>query len=166
MNEYPVSAKIYHEKVRVRVCGILIEDSRILMLKHNNLGPKGYLWAPPGGGVEFHDTATSALIKEFLEETGLEVSICDFLFVNEYIDQKYHAVELFFQVEKKGGRLKLGTDPEVPAEEQILDEFKWFTFAELDAMDHSTLHSIFGSVKSSKKILELRGFYNFINISG
>lgn len=166
MNEYPVSTRIYQEKVRVRVSGILIEDNRILLLKHNNLGPKGYLWAPPGGGVEFHETSTSALSKEFSEETGLEVSIRDFLFVNEYIDQKYHAIELFFQVEKKGGQLKLGTDPEVPAEEQILDEFKWFTFAELDAMDHRTLHSIFSNVQTSKKILELRGFYNFINISG
>lgn len=166
MTEYPVSAKIYQQKVRVRVSGLLIENGRLLLIKHRGLGPAKYLWAPPGGGVEFQENAEVALKKEFLEETGLEIAINRFLFVNEYMDDKYHAIELFFEVKKMGGSLKLGTDPEVPLQEQILDEVKWFTFAELDAMDKNTLHNIFGKLEPSKSILELNGFYTFVNISG
>lgn len=165
MNDYPVSTRLYKGKVRVRVIGILIENNKLLMLKHRGIGTKGFLWIPPGGGVEFNESSETALIKEFREETGLEVEVQRFICVNEYMDREYHAVELVFQVKKTGGSLILGKDPEVPAQEQILDDVKWFTFAEMDAMDKNTVHNIFSNLESSKNILEMRGFYNFVNIS-
>ena len=48
-------------KVRVRVGGILIENDQILLLKHEGVGKKEFLWSPPGGGMEFGENAEENL---------------------------------------------------------------------------------------------------------
>ena len=71
---------IYHGKVRPRVCGILIENNSILLVKHEGLGSAGTLWIPPGGGIEFGETAQEALKREFQEEVDLQIESTKFLF--------------------------------------------------------------------------------------
>ena len=95
-------------KVRVRVCGILEEEGKILLLKHQPFGPAGYLWLPPGGGVEFGDTLEETLRREFLEETHLNIEIEKYLFSNEFITNQLHALEHFYLVKRISGQLKLG----------------------------------------------------------
>ena len=95
-----VSKELYEHKVRVRVCGILVEGSKMLLLKHEGVGSSGFIWSPPGGGLEFDQNAHSTLVKEFKEETDLTIEVGDFLFVNEYKDDRFHAIELFFFSEK------------------------------------------------------------------
>ena len=56
--------KHFGNRLRVRVNGILIENERILMVKHVGLGETGYLWAPPGGGIEFGTSAPQNLERE------------------------------------------------------------------------------------------------------
>jgi 8-oxo-dGTP diphosphatase len=77
-------AKVYGNKVRVRACGIVIRDNSLLMVNHLGL-TKGNFWCPPGGGVEFGQSVEDTLIKEFLEETGLNIRCGQFLFGCEYI---------------------------------------------------------------------------------
>ncbi|MEQ8473193.1 MAG: NUDIX hydrolase [Marinoscillum sp.] len=160
-----VSKSLYKQKVRVRACGILIKDNSILMLKHVGIGNAGHLWAPPGGGVEFNESCEQAVIKEFKEETGLNVSIDKFLFTNEYRSQKLHAVEIFFQVCYESGELLLGNDPEVPEEEQILKEIKWVSFDEITEMNPRLIHNAFHNLSNPSKIVELQGFIKFEDIS-
>lgn len=152
---------IYGGKVRVRVCGLLLSSDGLLLLKHAQLGPKGYLWAPPGGGVEFGINARDALKKEFLEETGLRVRVDDFLFVNEYRDTRYHAVELFFKVTQIGGHLKLGADPELPPDGQILLEALYFTEEKIGSMDPDTMHNIFRKKPDFEELMKMDGFFEF-----
>ena len=95
-------SKTFGNKTRIRVCGILIENDEILLVKHKGLGEKGYLWSPPGGEPRFSEDLESALKREFFEETGLLVEVESFLFLFEFIDVPLHAVELFFLVKKKG----------------------------------------------------------------
>lgn len=148
-------------KVRVRVSGILIENEKILLLKHENLGSAGYLWLPPGGGVEFGDSLHDALKKEFQEETNLTVEVGQFLFVNEFIKQPYHAIELFFEVKRVSGTVKLGFDPELSANEQILSDAKFFSKSEIDKMEAATIHNVFNSAGARDKITDLRGLFTF-----
>lgn len=123
-------------KIRVRVCGICIENDKMLMLKHLNVGKKGILWFPPGGGVEDGEPFDDALKREFLEETGLEVIIKKLLFIDEFIAPPLHGIELYFEVKIIGGTLSKGFDPEL--EIQIIDEAKWLSMAEINALDHET----------------------------
>lgn len=152
---------IYRGKVRVRVCGFLVSEEGVLLLKHDRLGPKGHIWAPPGGGVAFGHQAKDVLKQEFLEETGLIVEVGDYLFTNEYIDHKYHAIELFFLVETKGGQPKLGIDPELPLDQQILKDIKFFSNLDLAKTDRDNLHNIFREIQHIEDLRELHGFFKF-----
>ncbi len=151
-------------KTRARVCGLLIKDNSILLLKHEGLGPEGFIWSPPGGGIEFDETAEEALIREFKEEVSLEIEVDDFLFVNEYFDKRLHAIELFFSVTYVSGVMKLGSDPEYSEENQIITEAKFLPYDKLDIMTPSHKHNAFRFCRNSQGIINLRGFYNFRNI--
>ena len=107
----PEIAEVYGNKVRIRVCGLCWKGESVLMVKHK-FGEKDF-WAPPGGGVEFGESIHSALKREFLEETGLQVNVQKFLFGCEFVKASLHAIELFFEVEWVSGELIKGDDPEL-----------------------------------------------------
>ncbi len=164
MTDFPISDSIYQHKTRIRVCGLLESGHKILLIKHDRLGPAGYMWAPPGGGVSFGSSVKETLIREFKEETNLDIEIEKFLFVNEYKDSKYHAVELFFKVIRLSGELKLGIDPEVPSKEQILMDIKFMEFDDISSLNPDNLHNCFRLVENPQNIFEINGFFKFDNI--
>lgn len=164
MIDFTISDSIYSNVSRIRVCGLLKKEKSILLLKHDNLGSLGYLWSPPGGGVSFGSSVEETLIREFKEETNLDVKIVRFLFVNEYLDKKYHAIELFFEVNLIGGELKLGFDPEVPKKEQILSDVQFISFEELIKKNKASIHNCFSYCEHPEKVFDLRGFFKFDNI--
>ena len=153
----PSSASIYENKVRVRACGICIQNGQILMINHKNLHPKDF-WAPPGGGIRFGETAEECLIREFLEETHLNIRIVRHLFIYDFIQPPLHAIELFFQVEQIGGALQTGKDPESGHLDQIISEAKFLDFKEINEMAPETLHGVFGHLTDSSEILRVRGY--------
>jgi len=152
---------IFSGKVRVRACGLLDQDGSILLIKHNSIGLKGHLWSPPGGGVDFGESADETLKREFLEETGLNIEVLDFLFVFELINSKHHAVELFYRVKKLDGELKLGADPEFEASNQIMEEISFLSYDEISRMDSNVLHGIFSKVKEPEMVFGLSGLFSF-----
>ncbi len=152
---------IFSGKVRVRVCGLLRQGDQILLIRHHSLGPKNYLWLPPGGGVEFGESAEQTLIREFKEETNLTVTIDRFLFVFELINKSHHAVELFYEVKHIDGEMELGKDPEFSDDRQIIEDIRFMPASEIDNMDPSILHNIFTHTKSAKNIFNLSGLYSF-----
>lgn len=119
----------FGNRVRVRVCGVLIENGKVLLLNHKGLGDSGFLWLPPGGGVDFGETISETLQREFLEETNLEVKLTAFLIFREFVKPPLHAIELYFRVNRVGGKLRLGTDPD--ASEQIIVAYQWFSKKEV-----------------------------------
>lgn len=152
-----------HEgKVRVRGCGILIEDGCILLAAHKNLGPD-VLWIPPGGGVEFGQDLPETLVRELEEETSLKVAVEDFLFVNEFRSDKYHAVEVFFSIRRLSGDLALGHDPEFA--EQMLTDLRFFSDNDLKMIPEEMKHSIFSEIQHIEDLNKLRGYYKFDRLS-
>ncbi len=137
-----VKTNPYQGRVRVRICGVLIENHRILLVKHLGLGPSGYFWSPPGGGIEFGENHQEALSREFREETGLEIMPGDFLAFHEHIDERFHALELFFRVQHNGGSLQKGIEPESNESGPILDELAWFNSGDLQQIPPSCRHKL------------------------
>lgn len=119
------------------------------------------MWAPPGGGIDFGESAEEALKREFLEETGLKIEVKEFLFVFELINKKHHAIELFYKVESIEGKLSLGEDPEFSKSAQIMVEASFLSYDEISRMDPKLLHGIFSDAKAPEKALELRGLFSF-----
>lgn len=152
---------IYSKKIRNRVCGLLIEDQKLLLIKHRSIGELDKLWLPPGGGIEFGETSQEALMREFKEETNLDVSVGRFLFTYEFQDRKHHAIELFYQVKRVGGELRLGNDPELGSENQIMESIEFKTMNEINKMDPKLLHGIFRQGKPAESITEYSGLVSF-----
>jgi len=151
----------YGHKIRVRVCGLCIQNESILLVKHKGLGARNELWSPPGGGVEFMENSREALCREFKEETNLSVEVKELLFVNEFREEPLHAIELFFRVILKNGTLRKGKDPEHDSTFQILDGVRFVTFEELRIMDNEILHNVLHDVKDEESILNMRGYFHF-----
>lgn len=147
-------AEIYGKRVRIRVCGLCWDGDSILMVKHKMTDH--YLWAPPGGGVEFGESLEKALKREFLEETGLEIMPEKFLFGCEFIKDPLHAIELFFQVKKVSGELARGSDPEA----QIIEDVKYLSPEEILAVPKDSLHGIFTEFPNASVLRQLSGFYS------
>lgn len=152
---------LYGHKLRVRVCGICIEHQKILLVHHKGLGADNSLWAPPGGGMQYGESATEALQREFMEETGLEIAVERFLFVHEYLDPPLHGIELFFEVKVTGGQLKKGTDPEMSAEDQLITETGFKDLAELKAKAPASLHFTLQKINAPNDILNQSGYFKF-----
>ena len=75
----------FGNKLRIRVCGILMQEDRILLVKHRSIGEDGTFWAPPGGGLKYGETILDCLHREFLEETGLQIADQEFIGLNEFM---------------------------------------------------------------------------------
>lgn len=112
----------YSGRVRVRACGLLIQNESILLVKQKVPTMKEPVWIPPGGGVELGESLDETLVREVFEETRLQISGLRLRYVHEFIQPPFHAVELYYLVDRFDGRLKTGTDPERHRDDQdILD---------------------------------------------
>lgn len=148
-------AALYGKKVRIRVCGLCWEDNKLLLVNHKSLQAANF-WAPPGGGLEFGETIQDALKREFLEETGLDITITRFVFGCEFIKDPLHAVELFFHVRKLGGTPNTGYDPEL----QLIQDVRFMTTTEILQIPSLELHGILSVTSDENGLNQLSGFYS------
>ncbi len=151
-------AELYGNRLRIRASGICVEQGMILLVNHNSLTATDF-WAPPGGGIHFGERAEDCVKREFLEETGMVVSIKRFLFAGEFIQPPLHAIELFFEVSRQAGKLKKGKDPEMGTKTQIITEVKFVSPEEIKNKEANTLHGLFRLVENPAEILDLSGYF-------
>lgn len=127
--------KKYQNTLRNRVCAVIISNNWVLLAKHNAPTRKKSIWMPPGGGVQFGESIQSALIREVEEETGLIVEPVRLLWVHEFIEKPFHAIEYYYECSVAGGALKLGKDPEHSKDDQILLDLQFIPFNEIEKLD-------------------------------
>jgi 8-oxo-dGTP diphosphatase len=125
---------VFKNRIRLRVNGILQEDESVLLIQLRSPVNDVLIWMPPGGGLQFGETMEAGLQREFLEEAGLNIEVGTLALVNELVKPPFHAVELYFFVQKMGGALQMGADPELPDDEQLLKDLQWMSVDRLNEM--------------------------------
>jgi 8-oxo-dGTP diphosphatase len=91
--------------IRLRVAALILLEGRVVLARHRH-GDRTYHLLP-GGGVEVGEPLGDALVREVLEETGLEVRVVRPLFVNDSIDPRgsRHMVNITFVARVVGGAI-------------------------------------------------------------
>ncbi len=91
---------VYYFNPSVSVAAFVSDsEGRVLLIKRANDPGKGKL-APPGGFVDFGETAETAVRREIIEEVGLELSSLHYLCSNvndyDYKGVTYSVLDLVF----------------------------------------------------------------------
>lgn len=100
---------------RAAVSAIIVEHGRVLMIRRGHEPGAGWLTFP-GGKVEWGETAEQALVREVLEETGLQVQPLQLLACSDLLQRDadgkllQHFVILTWSCRRTGGSLRAGSD--------------------------------------------------------
>ena len=127
--------------IRVSARGIVINNDKILL---NEFGGGEY-YNIPGGGVEPGETVKQAVVRELLEEAGLNVTVGDFIFALEYepnncnfIYGKTPQISLVFRCYLNGeDKIKPPSIPDIdPGNPEISSEAKWVEISDLEDINY------------------------------
>ena len=81
----------------VRAYGALIVNDRILLIKESFRGV--YMTKLPGGGLEFGEGLKDCVIREFMEELGMEVKIDHHIYTTDFFQASaFHPEEQLISV--------------------------------------------------------------------
>ena len=101
----------------VGVGAVVLDGGRVLLVKRGQEPLKGE-WALPGGRLELGETLTEGVVREVLEETGLQVRPIAHVETVERISRdgdgrvQYHYVLVDWLCKLDGGELCCGDDAE------------------------------------------------------
>ena len=117
----------------VRSYGVLIHEDNVALVRSSNPKHQPPLWWLPGGGIDFGESPEDTLLREFVEETGLEVKSPKLIGTTSDLRRrdngdKLHTVRILFTVELAGGELR----HEVHG---TTDHADWFSLSELSEMN-------------------------------
>lgn len=126
-----VRSEPFSKRLRVRVCGLMVESGKLLMVNIQSPTRLEPFWTPPGGGLEFGESLKNAVKRELLEETGLHVEPLDLMYTSEFIKEPFHAVEYYWRCVRVGGDLVLGSDPEFDRGQQMLKAVEFIDLNQL-----------------------------------
>lgn len=120
--------------LRVRSCAIIVQDQKLLLVKQNAPTRPEPIWLPPGGGVQTGETAENAAVRELKEELNIEIATEKLLFIHEFIEAPYHAIELYFKAVLVSGEIRIGNDPELSAGHQQLIGYDFIPLNKLNKL--------------------------------
>lgn len=96
--------------VRIRVAGILNTSEGILLIAHKK--NDDVYWLLPGGGVDYGESLSEALKREFFEELNIDITVSELALISDSIDPagERHVVNICFICNYTGGEYMLGTE--------------------------------------------------------
>lgn len=129
--------------MRQAVRAIVIKDDQLLVMKRNKFGKQYFTLT--GGGIELDEDQETALRRELMEETGLQVGTVRLVYVEE--PGEPYGTQFVYLCEYLGGEPELQADAieaELTANGENTYEPLWLPIAELPSVNF-----ISGSLKSA-----------------
>jgi 8-oxo-dGTP diphosphatase len=105
----------YPDRPYVGVGAVIVQDGQVLIVKRK-YDPLAGQWSLPGGGVELGETLEDSIVREMLEETGLEIEVGPVIEVFDRITRddegkvRYHFVLVDYLCWPVGGELQASSD--------------------------------------------------------
>lgn len=133
----------------VRVYGILVNEQQEILLADEQV--EGiFMTKFPGGGLEFGEGTREALIREFKEETDLDVFISDHFYTTDFfvassMDASVQVISIYYLV-KTEGEVILPSDS-VQNNGKVIINFRW--------MPLTQLHPDMVTFSIDKKVVEM-----------
>ncbi len=99
------------QRQRVAAYGLALRDQRVLLARSSASSAWPGRWWLPGGGVDFGESPTDCVIREFREETGLGVEVTSLLDVASDVTdlplrcERLHTLRILYSVKLVGGDL-------------------------------------------------------------
>ena len=92
-------------KIRPIALGVIVRNNKLLVSKGYDEIKKQTFYRCLGGGIEFQETSTDALKREFIEEIGKEIKIKELLGISENIftfnGEGGHEIVFFYSADLK-----------------------------------------------------------------
>lgn len=113
---------IFYENPVVGVAAIVMDERRRILLGRRRTNYRG-LWCIPCGYVEYDEDVYVAVVREFKEETGLDI-VVDRVFTaqSNFHNPEQHTVGIWFMTRVTGGQMQADDD---------LDELAFFDLGDL-----------------------------------
>jgi ADP-ribose pyrophosphatase YjhB (NUDIX family) len=90
------------EQRRINVRAIIWHEGKLLAVKHlNKDGSESDYWAVPGGGLDPFESLTDGVIRELIEETGVQAEVGELLFLQQFSSNRRHSkeeLEFFYHI--------------------------------------------------------------------
>jgi ADP-ribose pyrophosphatase YjhB (NUDIX family) len=109
------TSRRYPPRPILGVGALIIRDDQVLLVQRGKEPLKGY-WSLPGGAVEAGEALETAIRREVLEETNLDVEVMKVIEIFERITRdaegraEYHYVLIDYLCTVKGGEARAGSD--------------------------------------------------------
>jgi 8-oxo-dGTP diphosphatase len=116
-----LAMRMFRPKFRAAVAAMIFdEEERILLFKHTY---RKLEWGIPAGGLEHREQPEQAIIREFFEETGMQIEVQKLLLVES--SKEDHNISLIFLCKIVSGTFK---------ESLEISEMKYFDVNDLPHM--------------------------------
>ncbi|HET7144077.1 MAG TPA: NUDIX domain-containing protein [Anaerolineales bacterium] len=127
-----LAMRMYRPKFRAAVAAMIFdEQGRVLLFKHTY---RKCEWGIPAGGLEYGEQPEKAVVREFLEETGMQIKVEKLLLAES--SKEDHNISLIFLCKIVSGTFK---------ESSEISEMKYFDVNDLPHMlfaEKNLIHTV------------------------
>ncbi len=126
----------------VRVYGLLMDTQNRLLVSDEFIRGN-YFTKLPGGGLEFGEGTRECLVREYMEETGLEVTIGDHIYTTDFFqisafNNKDQIISIYYHVHcKNTNGIKTSekvfdfTPDQTADNQREAESFRWVNFEDI-----------------------------------
>jgi len=134
---------IFYENPVVGVAAIVLDERQRILLGRRRTNYRG-LWCIPCGYVEYDEDVYAAVVREFKEETGLDILV-DRVFAvqSNFHDPEQSTVGIWFTAQVTGGEMQAGDD---------LDELAFFELTKLPQLAFPTDRVVLNQLLERQKV--------------